>query len=62
MGGLVLSRLQQMLFASSKNFNSSFLTAAILLLGGAGLTLLLRPRTPKSERTVGLVPVEGARS
>jgi len=42
-GGFVLSRLQQMLFASSKNFDSSFVTAAVLLLCGAGLTFLLKP-------------------
>jgi MFS family permease len=45
-GGFVLSRLQQMLFASSKNFNSSFVTAAILLLVGAALTFLLQHRAP----------------
>ena len=43
-GGFVLSRLQQMLFASSKTFNSSFLTAALLLFIGAALTFLLQPR------------------
>jgi MFS family permease len=43
-GGFVLSRLQQMLFASSKNFDSSFETAAILLFAGAALTFLLKPR------------------
>jgi nitrate/nitrite transporter NarK len=40
-GGFVLSRLQQMLFANSKDFKSSFVTAAVLLLVGAALTLLL---------------------
>jgi MFS family permease len=45
-GGFVLSRLQQMLFASSKSFTSSFLTAAVLLFGGAGLTFFLKPRAP----------------
>jgi OFA family oxalate/formate antiporter-like MFS transporter len=48
-GGFVLSRLQQMLFASTKNFTSSFLTAAVLLLAGAGLTFLLKPRVPISK-------------
>ncbi len=43
-GGFVLSRLQQMLFASSKNFNSSFLTSAVLLLGGVALTFFLQSR------------------
>ncbi|HZR19632.1 MAG TPA: OFA family MFS transporter, partial [Verrucomicrobiae bacterium] len=41
-GGFVLSRLQQMLFAGSKSFSSSFCTAAILLLVGAALTFLLQ--------------------
>jgi MFS transporter, OFA family, oxalate/formate antiporter len=48
-GGFVLSRLQQMLFASSKNFNSSFVTAAVLLLCGAGLTFMLKPRASISS-------------
>jgi len=48
-GGFVLSRLQQMLFAGSKNFNSSFVTAAILLLVGAALTFLLERRAPGTE-------------
>jgi nitrate/nitrite transporter NarK len=43
-GGFVLSRLQQMLFAASKNFDSSFITAAVLLFVGAALTFLLKPR------------------
>jgi nitrate/nitrite transporter NarK len=42
-GGFVLSRLQQMLKASSGNFNSSFVAAAILLLTGTVLTLRLKP-------------------
>ena len=48
-GGFVLSRLQQMLFASSKNFDSSFGTAAILLLLGAALTFLLDRPAPETE-------------
>lgn len=40
-GGFALSRLQQMLKASSGSFNSSFITAGILLIIGAGLTLFL---------------------
>jgi MFS family permease len=40
-GGFVLSRLQQMLKASSGNFRSSFLVAAVFLVVGALLTLLL---------------------
>ena len=40
-GGFVLSRLQQMLKASSGNFRTSFLVAAAFLVVGALLTLLL---------------------
>lgn len=43
-GGFVLSRLQQMLKAASGNFTSSFITAGALLLLGAALTFLIRPR------------------
>ena len=42
MGGFVLSRLQQMLKASSGGFASGFATAGILLFAGALLTLLIR--------------------
>jgi nitrate/nitrite transporter NarK len=42
-GGFALSRLQQMLKASSGSFNSSFITAGVLLIVGATLTLLIRP-------------------
>lgn len=48
-GGFVLSRLQQMLKAASGSFTSSFVAAGILLLIGAGLTLLLKsPRSADS--------------
>lgn len=56
-GGFVLSRLQQMLFASSKNFNSSFLTAALLLFVGAALTCLLQSRQPQPELVPDLVDI-----
>jgi OFA family oxalate/formate antiporter-like MFS transporter len=56
-GGFVLSRLQQMLFARSKNFNSSFVTAAILLLVGAALTFLLQRRSPRTEVAPSLATV-----
>lgn len=46
-GGFALSRLQQMLKASSGSFNSSFLTAGTMLLAGAALTLLVK--SPRSE-------------
>ena len=45
-GGLVLPRLQQMLTAKSGgSYNSSFITAGVLLLVGAALTLLLKPKS-----------------
>lgn len=56
-GGFALSRLQQTLTArSGGSYTSSFLTAGGLLLVGAALTLLLRPKQPS------VVPVlaEGA--
>jgi hypothetical protein len=43
-GGFVLSRLSQMLSAESKNYDSSFETAGVLLLVGVALTFLLKPR------------------
>lgn len=47
-GGLVLSRLQQTLTASSGgSYRSSFITAGVLLLVGAALTFLIRPPQPK---------------
>jgi nitrate/nitrite transporter NarK len=53
-GGFVLSRLQQMLFAASKNFESSFVTAGLLLLAGAGMTFLLQPHARKTAQPVTL--------
>ena len=52
-GGFALSRLSQMLYVASKdaagkgNYQSSFITAGILLIAGAALTLLLKPRAKK---------------
>ena len=49
-GGFALSRLSQMLYEASKdaagkgNYKSSFITAAVLLIIGAALTLLIRPQ------------------
>jgi OFA family oxalate/formate antiporter-like MFS transporter len=43
-GGFVLSRLQAMLHAASNNYDSSFVTAAVLLFAGAAITFLLKPR------------------
>ncbi len=49
--GSLLSRLSQMLKTSSGNFKSSFITAGILLIAGAALTLLIKPQ-PKSSAGV----------
>ena len=46
-GGFVLSRLQQMLKASSGSFDSSFLTAGALLLLGSVLTFLVKSPKPR---------------
>jgi len=44
-GGLVLPRLQQTLTAGSAgSYRSSFITAGALLLVGATLTFLIKPR------------------
>jgi MFS transporter, OFA family, oxalate/formate antiporter len=51
MGGFVLSRVQQMLFAGSGNFNSSFISAAVLLGLGVLLTFLLKP-----SKDIAVVP------
>jgi nitrate/nitrite transporter NarK len=49
MGGLVLPRVQQMLTAKSGgSYASSFITAAILLILGAALTLAIKPPPPKT--------------
>ena len=47
MGGFVLSRVSQMLKASSGNFTSSFIVAGTLLIMGAGLTFLIK--SPESN-------------
>lgn len=49
-GGFALSRLQQMLKASSGSFNSSFLAAGILLIIGASLTFFLKKNQEKPEK------------
>jgi nitrate/nitrite transporter NarK len=46
-GGFVLSSVAQRLKTHSGNFNSSFVTAGVLLIVGAALTLLLKPQ-PKT--------------
>jgi MFS family permease len=56
-GGFALSRLSQMLYEASKdaagkgNYKSSFITAGILLIAGAALTLLIKPQ-PKNSAGV----------
>jgi len=40
-GGFVLPRLSQMIVASTGSFNSAYLTAAILLVLGAGMTMVI---------------------
>jgi MFS family permease len=41
-GGFVMGRLSQMLYASSGSYTSSFITAAVLLFAGSLLTLTLQ--------------------
>lgn len=49
-GGLVLPRLQQMLTArSGGSYQSSFITAGILLVVGVALTFLIKPPQPKAQ-------------
>ncbi|OGP85207.1 MAG: MFS transporter [Deltaproteobacteria bacterium RBG_16_54_11] len=49
-GGFVMSRLSQMLYASSKSYTSSFLTAVAFLIVGVIITLTLKTRTAKAEK------------
>ena len=44
-GGLVMGRLSQMLRASTGTFDSSFITAGIMLLVGVGLTFTLKRKS-----------------
>ena len=46
-GGLVLPRLQQTMTTQSGSYQSSFITAGVLLLCGAGMTFLIKPAQPK---------------
>ena len=50
LGGFVMSRASQTLMASTGNFNSSFMTSAILLMIGAGLTFILRDHKDKARK------------
>lgn len=59
-GGFVLPRLQQMLTEKSHgSYTSSFITAGVLLVVGAALTLLLQRR---SKEQVSMVPPAGSAS
>ncbi len=57
-GGFVMSRLSQMLRASTGSFNSSFLTAGIMLLVGAGLTLVLGTSAAAAKKRAVAVEVQ----
>lgn len=57
-GGFALSRLSQMLKAGSGNFKSSFITAGILLIAGAALTLLIKPQPKNSAAAPETAPVK----
>jgi nitrate/nitrite transporter NarK len=48
-GGFILSRLSQMLYASTGRYSSSFVTAGILLAIGAILTFVLKARLSKQS-------------
>jgi OFA family oxalate/formate antiporter-like MFS transporter len=54
-GGLVMGRLSQMLIAGTNTYTSSFLTAAVLLIIGAALTLTLKGRR-EVEKAVKIQP------
>jgi MFS transporter, OFA family, oxalate/formate antiporter len=51
-GGFVLARVSQMLITGSGRYSSSFVTAAILLIIGALLTLVLKSRLAKQQELV----------
>jgi MFS family permease len=59
-GGFVLSRLSQVLYAGSGRFSSSFATAGILLIIGALLTFLLKSRLARQARAQKPLPAEAA--
>jgi nitrate/nitrite transporter NarK len=48
-GGFVMGRLSQMLYASSGSYTSSFITAAVLLFGGSLLTFTLKGKKANDE-------------
>ena len=58
-GGFVMGRLSQMLTAATGSFDSSFITAGIMLILGAGSTLLLKGRTVKMKDRLAPVAVTG---
>jgi nitrate/nitrite transporter NarK len=49
-GGFVMSRLSQMLFASSTTYTSSFWTAFAFLIVGIIITLTLKTKTAKVKK------------
>jgi OFA family oxalate/formate antiporter-like MFS transporter len=49
-GGFVMGRLSQMLFAKSGDYTSSFLTACALLIVGIILTLTLKTKKAKAKK------------
>ena len=58
-GGFVMGRLSQMLQSGSGNYTASFLTAGVLLIIAALLTMILQSESakqPQSEKTIHLFP------
>lgn len=55
-GGFVMGRLSQMLVAKTGSYTSSFVTAAVLLVIGAALTLALKGRKTVQTRVAGEGP------
>jgi nitrate/nitrite transporter NarK len=50
-GGFVMSRMSQMLMATTGSYTSSFIIAGIMLCVGAVLTMTLQPKTAKTAKT-----------
>jgi len=49
-GGFVMSRMSQMLMATTGSYTSSFIIAGIMLCVGAVLTMTLQPKTAKAAK------------
>ena len=58
-GGFVMSRMSQMLMATTGNYTSSFIIAGIMLCVGAVLTMTLQPKTAKVTEGVIFQPQLG---